>query len=54
LNHQRQGQSDVLAGLPFGGVKESGIGKDSIEEYCDIKSIYMNIAEPGAMMRPPM
>ena len=48
-------QSDmVIAGLPFGGVKESGLGKDSIEEYCDNRSIYMNIALPGQAMRPPM
>jgi acyl-CoA reductase-like NAD-dependent aldehyde dehydrogenase len=44
----------VIAGLPFGGVKESGLGKDSIEEYCDNRSIYMNIALPGQAMRPPM
>jgi aldehyde dehydrogenase (NAD+) len=42
----------VMGGLPFGGVKESGLGKDSIEEYCDVKSIYMNIAGPGKAGRP--
>ena len=44
----------VIAGLPFGGIKESGLGKDSIEEYCDSRSIYMNIALPGQAMRPPL
>jgi acyl-CoA reductase-like NAD-dependent aldehyde dehydrogenase len=44
----------VMAGLPFGGIKESGLGKDSIEEYCDTKSIYMNIADLSQPMRPPM
>jgi acyl-CoA reductase-like NAD-dependent aldehyde dehydrogenase len=41
----------IMAGLPFGGVKESGIGKDSLEDYTEIKSIYANITEGGKIDR---
>jgi acyl-CoA reductase-like NAD-dependent aldehyde dehydrogenase len=42
----------VLAGLPFGGVKESGVGKGGIDEYCNMRSVYVNIS--GMPGRPPM
>lgn len=37
-----------MGGLPMGGVKESGIGKESgsrtLDTYCEINSIYVNMA----------
>jgi acyl-CoA reductase-like NAD-dependent aldehyde dehydrogenase len=37
-----------MSGLPRGGVKESGIGKEGgskgLDEYCEMNSIYVNMA----------
>jgi acyl-CoA reductase-like NAD-dependent aldehyde dehydrogenase len=46
----------VMGALPFGGVKESGLGKEGgqrgLDEYCEMKAVYVNIGEAVQMGRP--
>jgi acyl-CoA reductase-like NAD-dependent aldehyde dehydrogenase len=45
-----------MGGLPFGGVKESGFGKEhalvGFDEYCSMKSVYVDITEGEERARP--
>jgi len=45
----------VMGALHFGGVKESGLGKEGgqrgFDEYCEMKAVYVNIVEGGKMGR---
>jgi acyl-CoA reductase-like NAD-dependent aldehyde dehydrogenase len=46
----------VMGTLPFGGVKGSGLGKEGgqrgMDEYCEMKAVYVNVGEAPRMARP--
>ena len=43
--------------MPFGGYKESGIGREcgdaALENYCETKTVYLNMGLPAPPVGPP-